>query len=176
MLVGANSGDDQRINIDQEVNKIKEAIRRTDSRDSIDLDLEVGITVDIFRRCLLEKDYDIVHFCGHGSKGVIVFVNENNEPIDVALDDLRTYLENYPTIKAVILNCCGTLEGVDKPIGPVTIGMDKPVGDKDSIRFSVGFYDALCLRKEFDRAVQEGIANVKLAGTDDFPIKILRLS
>ena len=175
LIVGANSVDDPRINIDQEVNKIKEAIRRSNSKDSIDLDLEVGITVDRFRRSLLEKEYDIIHFCGHGSKGVIGFVNENNESVDVHLEVLRTYIDKYPSIKVVILNCCSSLSEINEPIGPFTIGMDKKVRDEDAIRFSVGFYDALCLGYEFKRAVEEGKANVQLTGTDDFPIKVLGL-
>ncbi len=126
-------------------------------------DLPAATTSDL-RRTLLSKDFDIIHFSGHADSRSLVFVDDRNSPVDVAIEVIATLVREYPSVKCVVLNACESAKALTVPISPVTIGMDEAIPDDTAIEFSRGFYDALAAGKEVKRAYSEGIIAVQLAG------------
>lgn len=175
LMVGVSAIGDDRLNIEKELRAVRQAIERSPKRKLISIDEAIGCTVNELRRKLLAKEYHWIHFFGHGFENGIVLAGEESEAKEVEIDALRDLLNQYPSIKGVLLNSCDSLKGVDQAIGPITIGMDEEIGDEHAISFAVGFYDAICTGATIERAIEEGKNNVKLQHENDVvPIKVLR--
>lgn len=122
---------------------------------------------------MLNKDYEIVHFAGHGSRGFLFFEAPGGEAQPCPLPALADYLKRYSSIQCVILNACYSLSELCEPITPFTVGMDAPIEDASAIEFARGFYDAIAAGKTIDFAIEEGISACKLKGADP-PIKVFK--
>jgi len=174
LLIGVSAIGEDRINIERELREVKAAIERSRMRDLIDVEELVGATIDQLRRKLLEKEFTFLHFFGHGFEGGLVLSGHDSGPKDVGLEALRALVKSHTSIKGVLLNSCDSLRGIDKPIGQFTIGMEEQIEDRPAIDFAVGFYDAVGAGSSVERAIEEGVTNVKLHHDNlVLPIKVL---
>ncbi len=173
LLVFANPKGSKPLRLQAEERVIKEAVQQSRARDTIELETLAAATVDDLRRKLLSKDFQIVHFSGHGEPGALVFETSEGSTVRSPLEALAALLKQYPCVECVVLNACYSLAKL-VPIAPYTVGMEKPIDDSAAIEFARGFYDAVVAGKGFERAMQEGLVNVQLKNLqDDFPVKML---
>ena len=173
LLVFANPENSAPLRLQAEERVIKEAIHLARARDSFFLKTLVAATVDDLRRELLSQEYDIVHFSGHGMPGALFFETTEGASQKSPIEALASLFNSHPNVQCVVMNACYSLAQLVE-IAPYTIGMEKPIDDKAAIEFARGFYDAVAAGKGYERAMEEGIVNVKLKDLQrDFSVKLL---
>lgn len=175
LLVLASPKDQDPLRLQTEERAIKEAIQLSQHRDSIQVKVLPAATTDDLRRELLQTDYDILHFSGHGAKDAsLIFEDPAGGTSAAPFSSIRGLVARYPSIVCVILNACHSLNAIKEPIAPVTVGMDAVVDDPAAIEFARGFYDALGANKGVLFAVAEGRSAVDLKGlSGGLPLVVL---
>ncbi|WP_433824961.1 CHAT domain-containing protein [Actinoplanes sp. CA-015351] len=144
---------------------LRQSIKLSAERDRIDIETLNAVTIDDLRRALLGKQFDIVHFSGHGTRQGLVFEDDAGQlfqPSSTALAELLARRK----IKVAVLNACYSLSvGRISAIGTeYTIASDGPLSDPAAIEFTRGFYDALGAGLAVPDAFEEGKGTAALKG------------
>lgn len=170
LAIFANPKGSNSLRISEEDRVIHECVKRSLNRGNIKLEVCHAATIHDVRRALLENEYRIIHFSGHGTGKGLVFENEMGDIYQPPIDAFAELLSDYsPPIETVILNACYS-ENQGRLISfgvPYTIGMNSPISDRGAIEFSRGFYDALGAGKDMVFAFKEGCRTIKLSGLPD---------
>jgi len=173
LILASNPIDTGHLRIDQEIKKIEEGIKLSKYRDSIEIKTQLAVTVDEFRRALLEEKPTIVHFTGHGAGNKPSEYENNSQTRDIsfapkndntkqescliienelgtknflppqAVADLISIFKE--SIKCVVLCACHSHSQAALIAKNIdyAIGMKKAVNDDSAIAFSIAFYDAI---------------------------------
>lgn len=175
LLVPVSPMDQNHINVAGEARQIFSSIKQSCNKANISIEIAYAASIDDFRRQLLDKEYDIVHFSGHGDDNCLCFMADDGTTETLALDILKDILSRYESIKVVILNACSCLETFSESLAPFTIGMKNVLSDQAAIEFSKGFYDAVGAGKSIEFAIDEGKLTAKTHGygESELPLKIL---
>jgi hypothetical protein len=161
------------LRLDKEIREIEDAIRRSRGRNKFEIREQQAVRPKDIRRAIAEEKPQIIHFCGHGSAdGSLILEDEAGELKPVTPDGLAELFKiNANYVNCVLLNVCHSeklVEAISQYINYV-IGMNQAVKDRTTMEFAIGFYDALGYdnpdtEDKFQRAFQEGILAIKLAG------------
>jgi hypothetical protein len=173
LAIFANPRGTDTLRLGAEDRVLRECVRLSRNRDLIQLDVRHAAQIHDVRRALLDSDYDIVHFSGHGTAAGLVLENESGDARLVPPAALAELLSAYsPPIECVLLNACYTTDqgGLLAGAIPHVISMDQAVSDEGAIEFSRGFYDAIGAGKDIAFAFQEGCRTIRLIGLPDGPI------
>jgi DNA-binding NarL/FixJ family response regulator len=109
LVVFANPRGTDPLRLGAEDRIIHECVRRSRHRHNIHLEILHAATIHDVRRALLEQDYRIIHFSGHGTGTGLAFENELGAVHLVPPDALADFLSAYsPPLECVILNACYT--------------------------------------------------------------------
>jgi hypothetical protein len=176
LAIFANPTGSSPLRLGAEDRVIRECVTRSRYRENIDLEIRHAATIHDLRRALLEKDYRIVQFSGHGTGKGLAFEDEQGKVRLVPPRALAELLAAYsPPIECVILNACySNVQGQIVSSGvPFTIGMDGPISDEGATEFTRGFYDAIGAGKGIEFAYQEGCRTIKLMGLPDGIVPML---
>src|SRR5579862_7350129 len=170
LVVFANPRGTSSLRLGEEDRTIQECVRRSKNRDNLSLIIHHAATVDDIRRALLDNDYEIVHFSGHGTGTGLAFEDNSGKlyiPPQKALSDLLA--DFSPPIKCLLLNACYSVsQGQSTSLGvPYTIAMEGPIADDAAIIFVGGFYDSIGAGKDVEFSFRQGIHALKLAGHSD---------
>lgn len=128
-------------------------------------------------RAMLDINPQIVHFSGHGAgeKGLI-FEDEVGQPKFLSGSALAGLFELFSDqLECVVLNGCYSLEQAQfiAQTIPYVVGMEKEIGDKAAISFSVGFYDAIGAGRTIDFAYKLGCSAIQLEGVPEHLTPVL---
>ena len=170
LVVFANPRGTSALRLGEEDRMIQECVRRSKHRDNINLIIKHAVTVDDIRRALLDDDFDIVHFSGHGTGTGLAFEDSQGRlyvpPRDAVADLLAEF---SPPLQCALLNACySTSQGQFTSLGiPYTIAMEGPVSDDAAIIFTGGFYDSVGAGKDVEFSFRQGLHALRLAGHPD---------
>jgi NTP pyrophosphatase (non-canonical NTP hydrolase) len=158
-----------------EARKIEEALQRSQNRDGISVKMLPAARMVDLRRAMLESDYDVLYFSGHGSYEGPLFEDDDGGTALFTVDKLRELIKVSGTVKCVVLSCCYTAGALSEPLADFTVGMDDSVDDNLATEFAVGFYDALGAARDLDRCIQEGRLAAELkGGVGSLPLLVLK--
>ncbi|MCK5871732.1 MAG: CHAT domain-containing protein [Methylococcales bacterium] len=170
LIVVANPSNEARLRLDIETRDINEGLRLAKYRDVFVLKQIAATRVRDLSRSIQEYEPEIVHFCGHGAgEQGIVLEDNNGETQLVNTEALVNFFELFiDEVECVVLNACFSevqAKEIVKHI-PYVIGMNKAIGDKAAIEFSVGFYGALASDKSnnYEKAFKFGCSAIELMG------------
>ncbi|MBR8840754.1 MAG: PD40 domain-containing protein [Stigonema ocellatum SAG 48.90 = DSM 106950] len=159
LILAANPQGTSRLQLDKEVREIDEGLRRGFRRSQFRLEQKWAVRQRDFYRAILDFQPQIVHFSGHGT-GVdgIVLEDETDQPVEVNALALASMFKVFAKhgVQCVVLNACYSqvqAKAISQHINYV-IGMNKTVGDKAAIAFSVAFYDALAAGQDIEDAYE----------------------
>ena len=177
LFLAANPKDTNPLRLDQELREIGEGLKRAQHRDLFKLQQQVATRPIDIRRALLDYNPQIVHFSGHGTgtEGLVFEDEQGNAKLvsgDAIADLFRLFSDQ---LNCVVLNGCYTeiqAKAISKHI-PFVIGMNKAIGDKAAIAFSVGFYDALSAGRDVEFAFELGCSAIQMEGIDEHLIPVL---
>ena len=152
---------------------------------------------------LLEGEWHIFHFIGHGGvepqspadpsgnsfdqSGFIVMVDEDGKPAKKFASDLAMMLADArKSLRLVVLNCCESARiNVGEKFGnpamglmmggslPAVVAMQFPISDDAAIRMSEGFYKALANNVPVDDAVKMARRFIRDKSRIEFGIPVL---
>lgn len=159
-----------RLNIQKEVDIIKNCINASKLSKIMELHVLENATIDSFRKMMNSHDFNIIHFCGHGAPGIFQLEDENGQGCDLSLTNLREYMGKFNKVDLTVFSSCSTLKGEENPLGNYTIGMDKPIEDEEAIEFTKGLFDGILAGYDIPRAIEEGESNLALKGYAEIPL------
>lgn len=159
------------LRLGEEVREICEALRNSKKFRFV-VEVRWAARIQDLRESMLEFEPHIVHFCGHGTgENGLVFEDEQGNPHSVspeALNELFTLFSEQLEclIECIVLSACYTSPQANAMIPYIgcVVGMDEAIGDKASIEFSKGFYQALSNGKTLDFAFRLGCNAIRTAG------------
>ena len=136
-------------------------------RDQFEIETLNAATIDDLRRALLRKDFDVVHFSGHGTQTGLVFEDAVGSLIVPRSSALAELLQRRK-VRVALLNACYSLSvGKIAAIGmDFTVATTGPISDPGAVEFTRGFYDALGAGNDVPDAYAEGMSAAKLKGND----------
>ena len=181
LILGANPKDTSSLRLDEEVREIKNALQLSPNRDDFHLLTESAVRVDDLTRQLLHHQPTIVHFSGHGSGTDGLALEDNSGQMQlVSTQALAKLFDLFQQqVECVLLNACYSevqATAIHQHIDCV-IGMNKAIGDKAAIKFSVGFYTALWSGMSYKDCFDIGCTSIDLQGIAEYltpKIKIRR--
>lgn len=166
LFLAANPFDTNALDLALEVRHIKEKIRASKYRETLQFETEWAVRPDDLIQSLNEHRPHIVHFSGHGSSaGEIILLDINGAPKPVSKEVLvnlfRTFKEN---IRIVLLNACFSqpLAEAITDVIDCTIGMAGTIDDTPAITFAGSFYRGIGFGHSAKKAFDEGIAALYL--------------
>ncbi|MGA8023477.1 MAG: CHAT domain-containing protein, partial [Candidatus Acidiferrales bacterium] len=124
LLVMSNPSKTSRLDLGREERIIREAIKLGKARDSIAIESRTAATSDDLRRALLDADYQILHFSGHGDLDSLLFTNELGKKAPTPIESLESILRQHPSVRCLILNACDSMSILTVAMADFTIGMD----------------------------------------------------
>jgi hypothetical protein len=181
-----------RLNLERERREIEQALG---DGPEVKIDFLKEARPEALRRALLEEEFHVLHFMGHGAldrrtgQGVLYF--ERGGAADpIPGESLATLLKDLKTLRLVFLNACETAhapaaDGRDPFAGvasalvmaglPAVIAMQLPISDPAAIAFSRTVYLRLADGDPVDAAVTEGRLAIYTAapGTMEWAIPVL---
>ncbi len=180
LLLAASPVDQAKLRLDVEAREIDEGLRRSQHRDQFQLEKQGAVRTDDLRRALLDNKPQIVHFCGHGSgEDGLVFEDQQGKTQLVSTDALANLFELFAgEIECVVLNACYSevqAKAIVQHVGYV-IGMNKAIGDKAAIKFSIGFYDALGGGRSVEEAYKFGCNAIQSEGIPEHLTPVLKIN
>ncbi len=122
--------------------------------------LEGKVTRSLISRALVEEEYHILHFIGHGifqsDQGYLVINSESGGRDLISADAFADFFRTYPSLKLIVLNSCQGAEtsatiqlaGLAPQLVvrgiPAVVAMQYPISDDAALTFAKEFYLKLC--------------------------------
>ncbi|MFQ5918239.1 MAG: CHAT domain-containing protein, partial [Candidatus Binatia bacterium] len=148
--------------------------------------LEGKVTTAILSDALMQENYHILHFIGHGlfvgEEGYLFLNNEQGEADAVSASRVGQFFLGYSSLKLVVLNVCqGAMVSAAAPLVglapqvvrrgiPAVVAMRYPIPDNMAILFAREFYRKLCIGRERGR-VDTAICHARNRMWMEFPGK-----
>lgn len=171
VFFASNPLDQNELRLDEEVRAIKEMIRKSKHRDSIELKSEWAVRPRDVLQALNEYDPTIVHFSGHGSrKDQILFQDAQGNSRPVSLEAIvQTMVASSGRIRLVFFNTCYSEEQARSVVEHVeaAIGMSDSIGDDAARVFASQFYSSLGFGHSAKRAFDQAKALLMLEGVGE---------
>ena len=166
LVLASNPQDTERLNLNQEVRAIEDALRIGEQREQFRVIPKVAVKISDLQSFLRREKPRIVHFSGHGTGNQgLILTTESGTGQEVgteALADLFRLFENK--VESVVLNACySEVQGaaINQHINYV-ISTKRAILDRDAIAFTKGFYEALGDGATIERAYEFGCNRIKL--------------
>lgn len=167
LFLSADPTDATRLRLGEEFREIKDNLRKSKLRGAFNLALpQLSLRPSDISQALLDESPRIVHFSGHGtSSGELCFEDAQGKIKVVDGDALAALFELVASdVECVILNACYSsiqAQEINRYIDYV-IGMNRAIGDKAALSFSVGFYQALGAGRTVEDAYRFGCVQIRL--------------
>jgi hypothetical protein len=163
------------LEVDLERERLEEALKAQIEEGSVDLRWLENVSWDALHAKLLEREWHVLHFIGHGTydtvtdEGVLAFVGRNGRADYVTASALADLLdEAEPSPPLVVLNSCqsgaggttdlfsGTAAALAHSGIRAVAAMQFSISDDAALAFARGFYTALAHNRGVDEAVRSG--------------------
>jgi len=181
LILSANPKNTTNLRLEEEVREIKNTLQLSPHRNEFQIIAESAVKVDDLTRFLSHHQPTIVHFSGHGTgtDGLALEDNFGNQQL-VSTQSLAKLFDLFQQqVECVLLNACYSESqafAIHQHIDCV-VGMNKAIGDKAAIKFSIGFYTALFTNRNYQDCFHMGCAAIDLQGIPEYAtpeIKIRR--
>jgi CHASE2 domain-containing sensor protein len=148
--------------------------------------LEGRVTRSAIRQALVEGQYHVFHFIGHGAfeqeEGLLV-INPEDDPSGLDRISGRAFggfFQDYPSMKLVVLNACqGAQVSSTRPLAgvapqivrrgvPAVVAMQYPIEDRAAVLFAREFYRKLCTGSDRGR-VDAAVSHARNSLDADHP-------
>ncbi|MDA9407114.1 CHAT domain-containing tetratricopeptide repeat protein [Bradyrhizobium sp. CCBAU 45384] len=177
MIADPSTSEWPKLNVVKERDRINKGIDALQHAGKVDFQWVPGGTGKDLMKKLLEGEWHIFHFIGHGgveealpgagASGFVVMVDEDGKPVKKFASDLAMMLTGARrSLRLIVLNCCESARiNVGDRFGnpaiglmktgwlPAVVAMQFPITDNAAISMSEGFYAALARNRPIDDAV-----------------------
>ena len=177
MIADPSTSEWPKLNVVKERDRINKGIDALQHEGKVDFQWVPGGTGKDLMKKLLEGEWHIFHFIGHGgveealpgagASGFVVMVDEDGKPVKKFASDLAMMLTGARrSMRLIVLNCCESARiNVGDRFGnpaiglmktgwlPAVVAMQFPITDGAAISMSEGFYAALAGNRPIDDAL-----------------------
>ena len=171
LLLAAEPTDLGRMHLDREFRAVHESLLRARYRDHFEVQQLPAARPPDLRRALLDHRPQVLHFCGHGTGGTgLALEDEHGAARLVSTEVLAELFGLFARdLRCVVLNACYSEQQAQVILRHIdyVIGMQKEIADTAAIGFSRGFYDALFAGEPVHRAFELGKNAIRLEGPPD---------
>lgn len=142
LFLTANPRGKDNLAVDKEIDRIRDALRRSARRDEVAHELGMAIDKTQLMRLLVSHRPLFLHFAGHGTAdGVVV------EGASISAEELATMLRSPAgrDVRVAVLNACysHTLAATLCQVVDCVVGMEGPVDDEAACAFAIVFHTSL---------------------------------
>ncbi|NQE38537.1 CHAT domain-containing protein [Microcoleus asticus] len=175
LILAANPTNTAPLRLEQEIREIDEGLRRANKREQYKLEQKWAVRSRDFYRAILDYQPNIVHFCGHGAGADgIVLEDDTGKMALVQTNALASMFKLFAKkgVDCVILNACYSevqADAISQYVNYV-IGMNRAVGDRAALAFSVGFYDAIAAGYMLEEAYDLGCSQMMSFREQETPV------
>ncbi len=178
LIVSANPTNTNQLRLNEEVREIQDGLERSKSRDKFEIITKLAVRTDDLRRALLDREPQIVHFCGHGAGDEGLALEDNTGQMQLVNTEslARLFKLFKDKIECVLLNACYSevqAEAIYQHINCV-VGMNQALGDRAAIKFAVGFYDALGAGRSYEDAYEFGCSAIDIENIPEYSTPVLK--
>lgn len=171
LFLAANPVDTNRLQLDEEVRAVDEALRKGKFRDRFDLRSHWAVRYGDLQELFLDLQPHVVHFSGHGSPaGEIVLKGNDGAGRTVPANALAGLFEILKdNVRCIVLNACyseAQAHGIAQHIDCV-VGMSRAITDAAAVEFASAFYLGLGHGRSVKTAFELGCNRIDLAGLDE---------
>ncbi|MBW4430004.1 MAG: CHAT domain-containing protein [Nostoc desertorum CM1-VF14] len=168
LFLAADPANETRLRLGEEFREIQEKLQLAKLRHKFRIEQRTSVRPVDISQAMLDVQPNIVHFSGHGtSSGELCFESLSGITQLVMPDALAALFEQFANhVNCVILNACysaNQADAISQQI-PYVIGMNKMIGDRAAIAFTVGFYQAIGAGKTIEEAYKLGVVQIRLQG------------
>ena len=177
MIADPSTSEWPKLNVVKERDRINKGIDALQHEGKVDFQWVPGGSGRDLMKKLLEGEWHIFHFIGHGgveealpgagASGFVVMVDEDGKPVKKFASDLAMMLTGAKrSLRLIVLNCCESARiNVGDRFGnpaiglmktgwlPAVVAMQFPITDNAAISMSEGFYAALAGNRPIDDAL-----------------------
>jgi hypothetical protein len=176
----ADPHDQARLNMASEKQRLLDALGPLEQMGLLKLRWVEGQTVQDLHQALLQREWHVFHFIGHGAfdtrqqEGVLALANEQGKTHLLSAIDLARLLAQHPSLRLVVLNSCQGAVGnrqnlfsstaatlASKRI-PAVLAMQYEISDQAAIDFTRGFYNSLAAGLPVDSAVTQARTAIRV--------------
>jgi hypothetical protein len=177
LFLASDPSDASRLRLGQELRDIRERLQMSKQRDCFLLESRESVRPSDITQAIFDVNPHVIHFSGHGTQSGDICLEDVSGKIQAVLPSALTALFSLVSeqVECVILNACYS-EVQAKAISeyiPFVIGMNKAIGDKAAIAFSVGFYKALVASHPVEKAYKFGCVEIQLNNIQEHLTPIL---
>jgi formylglycine-generating enzyme required for sulfatase activity len=193
LVVISSPSDQAPLNINREMQHIHRALSPLEQAGKIRFTVMQGATVQTLRRQLLNAEYHVLHYSGHGhysaqdGEGYLIFEDDDHSSVRVNSSRLGMLLRDEHSLRLVVLNACssaqhgdsdsfsGVATGLVRAGSPAVLAMQSSVTDGTARQFTAAFYQSLADGCSIDMAVSEGRKEIEFLSKDSFEWAIPQL-
>ncbi|MCB0850869.1 MAG: hypothetical protein KDD63_01400 [Bacteroidetes bacterium] len=169
VFVSANSSGIDPNLMGKEIREIKEGLRRSGKRDSLDIIISPANQPKDFTRVILDENPYILHFSGEGSSQGIILEDIPKNPQILTGDALGSLFKLFrESVHCVVLNAPFSESQAREIVKyiPFVVGITDRVPEESKLAFAVGFYDGIGAGRDLDFSFEFGKANIQLNGLE----------
>lgn len=171
LFLAADPSDAARLRLGQELRDIREQLRQSRHRDRFAVDSRESLRPRDLSQAIFDVEPRVVHFSGHGlENGELCFENGVGRMQSISPEALaKLFALVADQVECVLLNACYSeiqAKAIVQHI-PFVIGMNRAIGDKAAIAFSVGFYKALGANRSIEQAYKFGCVEIDMEGLSE---------
>ena len=173
------------LNTEKEQEMIIAALDKLQRKRLIDIDFCEDATLATIQDYLLEQEYDILHFTGHGvfneelQRSELLLENERGNQHRVADTEFTALVRNHPSLRLIVLSACQSARTANNTAYPgmaiqlakqgtsAVLAMQYSVLDTTAMLFANRFYTAVANNKPIDVALAESRLALALAARDE---------
>jgi hypothetical protein len=170
LMMCASPKDEIPLRLDQEARDLKEQLRLVENKkNEVIVSHAWAVRTDQVQMEVMNNTPDILHFSGHGNKGILCFEDKNGDTAVVPASAIEGLVSLSDSIDCLVLNACYS-DSVAKKVQPhvkAVIGCSVSIGDDAAISFSKAFYRAISHGNSYKRAFDLALNELQLNGMED---------
>jgi hypothetical protein len=171
LFLTASPQDLIRLNLEQEANRIQEAILHRAWSHEFQVVQRWKTSAGDLQTLLNDYRPDIVHFSSHGSpQHEIILENAQGKPVAVPASTLRKlFALHKANVRCVVLNACYSQPqaAAIAAHAPCVVGMNDAIADTMAQEFAAAFYRALADGSDLNAAFGQGALQIELSGDEE---------
>lgn len=163
LILVATPDDQARIRPDREVANLRERMNAMrDQKRPLSFESIYATRLDQIQQELVRQRPTILHFSGHGDRGILAFETEGGQTAPLQADLLARVLEGYRDIECLVLHACYTEEmgRICLPHVKCVVGSVCEVDDTTAPQFSYLFYQCIAAGMDYKQAFEMGRTEV----------------
>lgn len=171
LFLAANPKSTPQLNLDEEARAIREKIRLSEYRDSVQFESRWAVRAGDILQAINETNPTIVHFSGHGTDlGELMLLNPDGTEKFVSAEAITAAMATASdTIRLVVFNACFSEAQAESVVNHIeaAVGMSDSIADETACVFAAQLYSSIGFGYSLQTAFNQAKAALLLENVPD---------